>query len=197
MQGRRLSAEIERRGTCASEERSGLDEAGRQGPGRTARPRSRRRLCQRVPGGRKQPAGGVSRRKQSNVCRQRVSRAGGPHAGARRVPPGDAAILARVSKSCRTAHDVFHLLAGGGVRAQADDSHQPRGDSGKPRGDDRGVEAVIFKSLLLDRPRAAGVDTRSFARRRLLVRDGQPQPVGRSHRFRRPNYQREGAGGRA
>ena len=105
--------------------------------------------------------------------------------------------LLEYPKAAARADDLLHLLAGGGVRAQADHSHQPRGHPGRKGRDDRRVEAALFEPLLLDRAGAARAGARSVARHRLLVRQRQPQSLGRPERLRRPNDPRQGARRRA
>jgi hypothetical protein len=93
----------------------------------------------------------------------------------------------------RRRRRLVHLLAGGVVRAQADHPYQPRRHPGREGRHDRRVQAALFEPLLLDRAGAARAGARSEAWHRFLVRERQPQPLGRPERLRRPHDPRQGA----
>jgi len=80
---------------------------------------------------------------------------------------------------------VLRLLAGSEIRPEADDPDQPSDHRRRTDARRGGLEDALCEPLLLDGHRAAGAGTRSGTGRRLLVRERQPQPLGRPQWIRR------------
>ena len=184
----KLSAEA----LARAAERGGLVEAGREGAARTARPRVALDYVNAYrKGGNSELAvyrDGDRPTFVANEFRELVN--GMPELA--EYLPDMRQYLLEYPKPAAATDDVVHLLAGSGVRAQADDSHQPRRHPGgaRTRRSSR-PSSSIRATTSGPRSKLRVLVPDPVARRRLLVRERQPQPVRRPERLRRPDHPRE------
>ena len=93
-------------------------------------------------------------------------------------------LSAELSQGAPAEGGVVHLLARSAIRAEADDPDQPPDDRRRADARGRGLENAVCQPLFLDGDRTARSRARPETRRRLLVRQREPQPIGRPERIR-------------